>query len=305
MAVNNDLYLGVGNVSLEKVLGAYYQDLKPAIFHFDNNYLGDFDDNGIPFLIDGERRYYNVVYVTQYALIQHDLYLANTEEKERLDIIRNCINWLESKKEPFKDSIVWRSEKNVQYGLEDGWISAMYQGQAISLYLRAFQLFGDESYLETANKVLLFFKYDYSEGGASRTDENGYLWLEEYPTDPPSYVLNGFIYAMFGALDHFRVTQDVYAEELYKNCLNTLQGNLHKYHRWYWSVYDQKKEQLVSYYYQKNVHIPLMKIMFLLTEEPIFEKYDRKWSRQLNSSFNRLIVQIMYRLQPRIKKIFK
>jgi len=55
MGVNNNLYLGIGNVSWEPNLGAYYQDLKEAIYHFDNitfdslpnqleNILNNFDD---------------------------------------------------------------------------------------------------------------------------------------------------------------------------------------------------------------------------------------------------------------------
>lgn len=179
----------------------------------------------------------------------------------------------------------------------------MYQGQAISLFLRAYQLFGDEKYLETAHGAFKFFELDYSEGGAKRIDENGYLWFEEYPTDPPSYVLNGFVYAILGLADYYRVTKDERAKELFDLCINTLLHNLHKYDKWYWSVYDQKKKQLVSYYYQKNVHVPLMGILFKLTDNEVFKIYEDKWKKQLNSRISKFVVKIMYRVQPRLKRL--
>ncbi|GAB5418341.1 MAG: hypothetical protein Crog4KO_15550 [Crocinitomicaceae bacterium] len=305
MKVNNDIHLGCGHISLEKELGGYYQDFREAIYHFDNNSLGRFDDKGIPYLVEKDRDVYSIVYVIQYALIQHEFLMHEGTSEERIDTIKNCISWLDEQSEPFKDAIVWRSAKNIQYNLPDGWISSMYMGQAISLYLRAYQLFGDTKYLETAEKAFNFFQYDYSEGGVKRIDENGNLWLEEYPTDPASYVLNGFAYTFFGILDLYRVTGSTEAKKMYDSCIQTLENNIHKYHRWYWSVYDQKKEQLVSFYYQKNVHIPLMEILYKLTKKPIFERYYKKWERQLSSSFNRFIVQVMYRVQPRLKRLRK
>jgi hypothetical protein len=305
MKVNTDITLGCGNISMDVNLGGYYQDLKEAIYHFDNNSLGRFDEEGIPYLVETDRDVYSTVYVIQYALIQHEYIVIGDDVENRTNIFKKCIDWLDRQSEDFKGSIVWRSEENRQYNLEKGWISGMYQGQAISLYLRAFQLFNQPEYLEKSKKIFKYFELDYSEGGVKRIDSNGYLWIEEYPTDPPSFVLNGFVYTIFGILDLYRVTKSDESKALYDECIKTLENNIHKYHRWYWSVYDQKKEQLVSYYYQKNVHIPLAEILFKLTNNTKFEVYHKKWQRQLSSSFNRFVVEIMYRVQPRLKRLIK
>ena len=213
------------------------------------------------------------------------------------------MHWLDKKAEYFRDTIVGRCERNIQYDLDKGWVSGMYQGQAISLYLRAFQLFKRKEYLEKAKTIFNFFKYPVTEGGALRLDDENNTWFEEYPTKEPSYVLNGFIYAPFGILDFFRVTASKEANSLFQKCMSTVSSNLWRYDKWYWSVYDQSKRQLVSYYYQKNVHIPLMEILFKLTGEGAFEFYARKWRKQLNNPFYRGLVQIMYRIQPRIKNL--
>jgi hypothetical protein len=302
MAVNEKLHLGVGNISHEAKLGSYYQDFAPAIYHFEHNSFGEFDENGIPYLYIPEGRTYSIVYVIQYGLINHDLMLQGNDAENRKRIVRICLDWLEENSEDFEDSTVWRNHSDEQYDLQEGWISAMYQGQAISLFLRAYQLFGLEKYLHIAEKTFEFFKYDYSEGGVRRVDTDGYIWFEEYPTPIPSLVLNGYIYTMFGFYDLYRVTENKEAKNLFNEGVRTLENNLQKYDVWYWSLYDQLKEQLVSYYYQKNVHIPLMEIMYQLTGRKIFERYAEKWTKNLNNPFHKLIVKIMYRVQPRVKK---
>ncbi len=303
--IDNSLNLGVGNISDEPFLGAYYQDISPSIVHITRGIFASLDENGIPYCINGNQKKYAPVITIQYGLICYDLLLRNMSVEKNSEIVKKCLNWLDDNKEEFKDSIVWRSDANDQYSLPKGWVSGMYQGQAISLYLRAYQLYNDESYLITAEKIYNSFKYDYNEGGFKRVDKQGCVWFEEYPSATPSYVLNGYIYSIFGILDLYRVTQREEVKELWNSCVHTLEVNLPKYDVWYWSVYDQLKEQLVSYYYQKNVHIPLMKIMYLLTQKEIFNKYAVKWERNLNNPVHNFIVKIMYRVQPRVFKLKK
>ena len=303
--IDNSLNLGVGNISDEPFLGAYYQDISPSIVHITRGIFASLDENGIPYCINGNQKKYAPVITIQYGLICYDLLLRNMSVEKNSEIIKKCLNWLDDNKEEFKDSIVWRSDANDQYSLPKGWVSGMYQGQAISLYLRAYQLYNDESYLITAEKIYNSFKYDYNEGGFKRVDKQGCVWFEEYPSATPSYVLNGYIYSIFGILDLYRVTKREEVKELWNSCVHTLEVNLPKYDVWYWSVYDQLKEQLVSYYYQKNVHIPLMKIMYLLTQKEIFNKYAVKWERNLNNPVHNFIVKIMYRVQPRVFKLKK
>ncbi len=305
MGANNEIYLGIGHVSHDEKLGAYYQDFTAAMYHFENNSLGEFDEKGIPYLIESGRKYYSVVAVIQYGLILHDLILRNENNLNYKAQLLNCLNWLIEKSEIYKDSIVWRSEENTHYHLEKGWISAMYQGQAISLFLRAAQMFEDEKYIKLSMDIFKFFKYDYSDGGVKRIDNSGNIWFEEYPTDPPSYVFNGFVYTVFGILDFYRFTKNREAKELYYACIETIEKNIHKYDRFYWTVYDQLKKELVSYYYQKNVHIPLVSILYLLTKNEKFDKLEKKWSKQKDSKLNQALVSIMYRIQPRIIKFLK
>jgi hypothetical protein len=283
----------------------YYQDISEAVVHINNGIFASLDENGIPYCIHGTKRSYAPIITIQYALISYDLYLKGINAETSKTTFVHCVQWLEQKGVSFKDGIVLLNSYNSQYNLPEGWVSGMAQGQLISVYLRAYQLLDDEKYLDLAEQVFNTFKYDYNEGGFKRIDENGCIWFEEYPSVKPSYVLNGFIFAMLGILDLYRVTQRNDVKELWENCVHTLEVNLPKYDVWHWSVYDQLKEELVSYYYQKNVHTPLMQIMYGLTRKEIFNTYAIKWERNLKNRFHRFVTQIMYRVQPRIKRFKK
>ncbi|KAL1138097.1 hypothetical protein AAG570_009792 [Ranatra chinensis] len=87
--------------------------------------------------------------------------------------------------------------------LQPGWLSAMGQGHGISVLSRAYYLSGDSTYLEAALKALGPFHVDSRRTGAGVTAHFlGHLpWYEEYPTQPPSFVLNGFVYSLIGLYD--------------------------------------------------------------------------------------------------------
>lgn len=83
-------------------------------------------------------------------------------------------------------------------------LSAMGQGQGISLLSRAFyHSGGNELYLKTAGAALKPFKVLNNNGGVLSKFMNLYPWYEEYPTVPPIFILNGFMYSLIGLYDLF------------------------------------------------------------------------------------------------------
>lgn len=86
--------------------------------------------------------------------------------------------------------------------LQTGWYSAMGQGHAISLLSRAYyHSRGDRRYLKAAVNGLKPFRVFSKDGGVLAKFMGQYDWYEEYPTTPPSFVLNGFIYSLLGLYD--------------------------------------------------------------------------------------------------------
>lgn len=74
--------------------------------------------------------------------------------------------------------------------LQPGWVSALGQGSALRALLVAWQATKDPTYLAYGQQVLNSFAIPPAQGGFV-TQENGRTWLQEYPSTPPSYVLNG------------------------------------------------------------------------------------------------------------------
>lgn len=86
--------------------------------------------------------------------------------------------------------------------LEPGWYSAMGQGHALSVLARAYHHSGgDNLYLNSALAGLQPFDVASSDGGVLASFLGHIPWYEEYPTQPASFVLNGFIYALLGLYD--------------------------------------------------------------------------------------------------------
>lgn len=110
-----------------------------------------------------------------------------------------------------------RNLANGELELSAGWYSAMAQGQAMSLLCRAYSRTGKEEYLEAAKKAAIILSTPSSHGGVKAKFAGKFDWYEEYPTQPPSFVLNGFIYALIGLYDVYTLTKDQLAGRLYRD----------------------------------------------------------------------------------------
>ncbi len=299
--------LELGNTSMEKSLGIYYLDMRPALVHYipNNIWGGKFDDNGVPMVVDANNDfYYSPVNICQYSFMLLADYIEN-ENKSQVTILKSCINKLDEGKIETNDYIYWENTKpNKRYDISTPWVSAMDQGQCLSFFLRYYQITGESYYLKKAHKIFKYFNVSVKDGGFKKVDSKGFLWFEEYPSTPSSYVLNGFIYALYGLYDYFRITKNKTAKIFIDESNKTLIDNIHKYDCFYWSKYDLLKKELVRYYYQKNVHVPQLKSLYLLTGNEIFNFYSLKWEKNVNS-FNFFFVQIMYRIKPRFDKLIK
>jgi hypothetical protein len=299
---NKHIKLELGNVSLEPELGSYYINMRPAMIHYsDNIYDGQFDENGVPMCGFGDGGYtYFPINIAQYGFMLHAEWLE-TNQEDILNRLKSNLAQLDILKTESETSCVWYHQHfEAKYKIEPPWASAMAQGECMSFYLRMYQITGDASLLSTALKAYHFLDIDVSENGVKQIDHDGNLWYEEYPSTPPSYVLNGFIYTLFGLYDLFRVTQREDVKMNIDRCLKTLKDNLDKFDAGYWTYYDLLKKELVRYYYQKNVHVPQLEVLYILTNDSIFNRYAEKWKKQI-TPLNYILVKIMYRILPRLR----
>ncbi len=103
------------------------------------------------------------------------------------------------------------------------WYSAMAQGQALSLFVRLYEITGESRYRNAADGVFTTFLLP--RGKATPwtvwVDTYGYLWLEEYAGPRPDRTFNGHMFAAWGLWDYWRLTRDDRARRLWDGALTT------------------------------------------------------------------------------------
>ncbi|CAD5211368.1 unnamed protein product [Bursaphelenchus okinawaensis] len=160
------------------------------------------------------------------------------------------------------------------------WPSAMAQGHGISVLIRAYHLTNNEAYLHAARKALKPFELAPKDGGV-RNVVLGVPWYEEYPTTPPTVVLNGFIYSLIGLYD-LAIVENGTARNLFQEGLHSLKTLLPLYDTGSGSVYDLRHlflktpPNLARWDYHK-VHVYLLKWLHAMTKETIYDDYTERW----------------------------
>ena len=198
-----------------------------------------FNPNGVP-VVDYRGdigRQINPVTVAQYGLNNWELYLQ-TQDMQYSDVVKIQSNWLVDHQEEGK----WTYNFEIkERSLQKGWISAMAQGQAISLLLRTWQLSEDSLYFRSAQEAFDIFWLTLDQGGVSFVESDSSVWFEEYPNRlNPSHVLNGHIWALFGLWDYYRVTQNRDAKQLFEAGVQAIADQITYYDTGYWVLYEQR-----------------------------------------------------------------
>ncbi|MDQ0255339.1 hypothetical protein J2S74_002721 [Evansella vedderi] len=249
------------------------------------------DSNGLPKVKYGNEYYYNPVTVSQYTLSMHGKYVNGQNSKvafmkgtNQLLMMQDDLGAL---RYPFSYNYYLKK-------LEKGWVSGMAQGQALSVYARAYDLTKDNSFLLAGNSVFEFLISPVSRGGTMDTMKDlhpsldKYIIFEEYPINPASYTLNGFMFTLLGIYDWWKVTSTCnskvsnLAGDYFKQGIKTLKHILPYYDLGEHTTYDLAHlvyglEPKVAGYYHK-VHIYLLYVLHSITGENILKHYFQLWS---------------------------
>jgi heparosan-N-sulfate-glucuronate 5-epimerase len=171
------------------------------------------------------------------------------------------------------------------YRIDPPWLSALSQGEAASLFVRSAPLSDDLDFEEAARRAVR----PLLEPSPIVVETADGTVLQEYPTTPPSHVLNGWIYALWGLYDVSHAgsppSTDV-AYRAFENGARTLARRLPLYDvLGGWSRYDLYPHRLVhvaSPYYHR-LHIELLLAMERLAPGLGFAEHATRWRRALSS----------------------
>lgn len=265
---------GIGKVySLNEIKG-YYNDLTGKV-----NAETFVDEKDIPInVIEGGKKVYFPISIFQYALGLYDLYLINNDEEKKIHFLK-LSNWaLENQ---YSDGS-WNCFEAIGYRKMK--VSAMGQGEGISVLARAFQLTGEKKWLFAMEKAVSFMITEIQQGGTLLIDGENFI-LEEYPNldgDKKS-VLNGWIFALFGLYDYIKLNPNEQVQDIFDKSVKTLVKNINQYDTKYWSFYDQCGRLASPAYH--DLHISLLKVLYEITREEEFKEVAKLWEKY---SHNRL-----------------
>jgi len=281
--------LKVAHITDTETIGRYYMN-----FEEKSRYDGPFDSNDIP-LLDYKGTVglqYNPNAIAQYALGFYDLYLDTKKEDFKTIFLKQADWFVENLRIIEADLGLWEYKFDFEYhkGLKAPWHSALAQGQGISVLARAYELTKNNIYKQTATKAFKAFERKITEpGGVTFTDDNGYTWFEELIFNPPTHVLNGFIWATWGVYDYYLLTKSQKALQLFTEAIKTLENNIQRYDIGFWTVYHllpTRLKMVASPYYQK-LHIVQLEAMYRITGKEIFKEYAQKWEKYYSKKLYR------------------
>ncbi len=241
-------------------------------------YAGPFDAGGIP-LLDYRGRIgpqYNPIAIAQYGLARWNRFCKTGSEEDRAAAYRMG-DWLLRNQEDG----VWLHRFDWEYfrPLRAPWRSGLAQGQGLSLLARLYAHSGEAQYREAGRQALRRLAAAVAEGGCVIEEPDGSVWIEEYITEPPTHILNGMIWSLWGVWDWLRLGPDSRACRLWEEGVRTLRRQLHRFDLGFWSCYDLAPVRLpnpASPFYHR-LHIVQMEVLARLSREPFFTEVGRRW----------------------------
>jgi heparosan-N-sulfate-glucuronate 5-epimerase len=218
----------------------------------------------------------------------------DTGDSQSKQYFINTANWLVNNaidKEQGRYSI-WEYDFTWPWygGITPPYYSAYTQAVGTVVLAHAYDLTGNEVYIDEANKAFQALLVDYDSGGATTIEDHGNsVFFHELakPGFQKTYILNGHTGSLLHIWQYYQLTHDPQAMIIFDKGINYLKHNLRKYDTGSWSLYDQtvshhRKTNFASEAYHK-IHIDHLKRLYSITGEPILKKYADRFTKYLDN----------------------
>jgi glycosyltransferase involved in cell wall biosynthesis len=199
--------------------------------------------------------------IAQDALANWNAYLSHGSDKHR-EIFLIRAGWLLSNRSLLSNGTCgWpvSSSSNAQ-DISQPCLSALAQGYAISVLLRAHQLTGIDAFLQAARQAVRTFELDILDGGVNSPVGDKGVFFEMLAIYPAAHVLHAHIQALIGLYDYVAFTHDGKIEELIRHSFDALHMMLDEFDTGYWTRCDLLHKGLASCFYH-SLHISMLEAL--------------------------------------------
>jgi len=196
-----------------------------------------------------------------------------------LDVVAATSDWITSEMDS-EGRIPFGFTFPHTYRLEPPWYSAMAQGEAASLLIRAARSLDRPELSQAGDRAVSPLLFPTS-ALVAETDEGPVL--QEYPTHPPAHVLNGWVFALWGLCDIATAGGELSADarQAFSDGVEALAARIGHYDTgWGWSRYDLYPHPIVhvtSPFYHR-LHIEQLRAMHDLDPRPVFAETADRWA---------------------------
>ncbi len=284
--------------------GPYYIEWDPGsgVFGEDWN-SAPRDSSGV--LMTGA--HYHPIRIAQFALHRYGEWLHSSSQVARIDFLAQA-TWLRESQQKrgipglYRFGFSWD-----KYGAEPGWWSAMAQGEAISVLLRAEHLAPGNGFGDAAERAAMPFDYEIERGGVvwRRGDD---VFFEEIANEHAPHVLNGCIFALWGIWELRARTGSTWLDPLIEASTATLRRWLDRFDTGWWTLYSllhsaNGRPHLATLKYHQ-FHVAQMRVLGAMFGDRVFEGAADRWAQyvETNRSRTRLLAETMRSLPDRAFK---
>lgn len=265
-----------------------------------------FDSGGV--LLSGPARYYHAIRIAQFALHRFGAWRRFGDLDARREFLAQAV-WLRDCQQhdgvpgAYRFSFPWR-----KYGAGAGWISAMAQGEAISVLLRAHSVEGSAGFGDAALRAAEPFRAGVDRGGVVwKSGED--VFFEEIANRHAPHVLNGCIYALWGIWELWKLTGEPWLAELSEQCAETLRRWLPRFDTGWWTLYSLMRSSTlrphVATFKYHEFHIAQMHVLFRMFDQRAFGDAALRWTAYTEARANRrrLLGETLSSLPERLFKL--
>lgn len=231
------------------------------------------DEAGVP-MIDYANmgKQYNPWFVGHIALGRYTRWRRH-RLPDQLAPFRKLADWLVMTAVPCPVGVKWLYHFD-WFGAPAPWFSGLSQAHAISVLLRAAQVFQEKQYADLARQATDLMIAPVAEQGTAWKHTDGTISLEEAPSSPPSSVLNGHLFSIFALREAACFFADQRYQQVLAEGIRFVAERIRLYDLGYWTRYSLQGlpwglPDIASIHYH-DVHIAQFRVLEAISGQPLF-----------------------------------